>query len=191
MPYRYFTRLKNLEDKGNYLDPYEVAVKLEKAIREHIQDPLLREAYKTAIQHYLQTHPQIPRDQRYLQVILEKERELEEKLKALQHGENKLTNFEIKRIANLYRTLMLLTPHLTLQETKRFYKEFYKDLAERMKIKVGNEELLPVHGPVAEDIATSYSSIRKAPSEERAEIVRREISEFEPLLYITPHIEKR
>ncbi len=179
--------IKNLQDRGNYIDPYHLTQTLTNIIEQHIQDPLLREAYKQAIKHYQETTHQIPRNHEYLEKIMEKERELEEKLKQLTHGERKLTDTEAKRITMLYRTLMLLTPHPTLKETKQFYSQ----LAHKLKIRVGDEEFLPVHGPIAEDVATSYSAIRKAGPEEKEEVIKREIASFEPLFHTTPHIEKK
>jgi hypothetical protein len=178
--------IKNLQDKGNHVDPYQLAQTLTNIIEQHIQDPLLREAYKKTIQHYLQTHTQIPRNTTYLEKIIEKERELEQKLEQLTHENRKLTKLETMRIANLYRMLMLLTPYPTLKETKRFYSQ----LAEKLKIKVENEAFLPVHGPVAEDVASSFAIIRKAKPEEKDEVVRREIASFEPLFQATPHIKE-
>ena len=178
--------IRNLEGKNHYIDPYWITNTLTRIINENIQDPLLRKAYYTTIQHYQQTNHQIPRNQEYLEKIIEKERELEEKLRKLQEGEEKLDELEVKRIGNLYRILMLLTPHPTLEETKRFYNQ----IARQLTVKVGNEEFLPVHGPIAEDLATTYSRIRTAPPEKKEEIVRREIAKYEPVLFITPHIER-
>ncbi|MEB2835908.1 MAG: hypothetical protein GSR80_000759 [Desulfurococcales archaeon] len=179
--------IKNLPASTGHTDPYTIASRLREIIETHIQHPLLRNAYQTAIQHYLQTYYQLPRDEHYLEAIAREERRLEEKLKQLQHGEERLTDPEASRIAMLYRTLMLLTPHPTLEDTKKFYSR----LAGNLKIRVGDEEFLPVHGPVAEDIATSFSAIRKAAPEERDEVARREIASYEPLLYAAPHIEKK
>jgi len=72
---------------------------------------------------------------------------------------------------------MLLTLYFTLSETERFYSQ----PALGLKIRVGNEEFIPVHGPVAEYVATGYVAIRKMESEGKEEIVRREIAGFEPL----------
>ncbi len=179
--------IRNLQDRGNYIDPYEVSERMRQIIETHIQDPLLRRAYLTALQHYQETHHKVPRNSEYLRGIIERERELEEKLRQLREGGERLSELEVRRIAMLYRTLMLLTPHPTLEETKRFYAR----LAQSLKVKVGGEEFLPVHGPIAEDVATSFREIRTAGPEEKEEVVRREIASYEPLLFITPHIEKK
>ncbi|MEB3851057.1 MAG: hypothetical protein LRS49_00550, partial [Desulfurococcales archaeon] len=44
--------------------------------------------------------------------------------------------------------------------------------------------------PIAEDTASAYSAIRKAPPEERNEIARKMIASFEPLFLAAPHVEK-
>ncbi len=179
--------IKDLQDKGSYTDTHEIADKIANIIESHIQDSLLKKAYKEAIMHYTQTHHQPPRDERYLDAVIEKERELEEKLRNVEHEGRKLTDIEVRRIGNLYRILMLLTPHPTLEETKRFYGR----IAHRLKIRVGSEEFLPTHGPVTEDMATSFAAIRKAPPHEKEEIVKREIARFEPLLSTAPHIKEK
>ncbi|BAA79237.2 hypothetical protein APE_0283.1 [Aeropyrum pernix K1] len=178
--------IKNLRDRGNYVDPYHVTETLINIIEQHIQDPLLREAYKRILEHYQRTHGEIPRDLRYLERVVEEERELEEKLKGLERENRKLSEGDIRRTAMLYRTLMLLTPHPSLEDIKRFYSR----LAERLKVKVGEESFLPVHGPVAEDVASSFAAIRRAKPEERERVVRREISGFEPLFHAAPHIKE-
>lgn len=169
------------------MDPHTLTQTLTGTIEQHIQDPLLREAYRQAVQHYRETYHQVPRDQEYLQRIIEKEKELEEKLRQITHQGRRLTDTEVRRIASLYRTLMLLTPHSTLRETKQFYSQ----LAHRLKVRVGGEEFLPVHGPIAEDVATSYAAIRRAKPGEKEGVVRREIARFEPLFHTSPHIEKK
>ena len=178
--------IQNLQDKEASIDPYQITATLNQIIQTHIQDPLLRKAYQTTIQHYQETIYQVPRNHQYLEKIIEKERELEQKLQELEENGEKLRDLEVKRIAMLYRTLMLLTPHPTLKETKQFYNQ----IAQRLKIRVGSEEFLPVHGPIAEDTATSFAAIRKAPPEEKEQVIRREIASFEPLLYAAPHVEK-
>ena len=176
--------IKNLQDRGNYIDPYQLTQTLTNIIEQHIQDPLLREAYKQAIKHYQETHHLIPRSLDYLEKIMEKERELEEKLKQLAHGERKLTELETKRIAALYRTLMLLTPYPTLKETKRFYFQ----LVERIKIRVGNEKFIPVHGPVCSEVASAFQRIVIARQKEKDHVAKMEMAGFEPLFYTTPHL---
>ena len=179
--------IKNLKEKGRYIDSHELSQTLSNIIEQHVHNPLLKRAYIQAIQHFEDTHHQLPRDKNYLKAIIEKEKELEEKLAQLSEGDLKLAPQEIRHITSLYRALMLLTPYPTLTEIQ----QFYKDLTANMKVKVADKEFVPVHGPLAEDIASTFSIIRRKPREERAELISREIAGYEPTLYVVPHIEKK
>ncbi len=87
--------IKSLEDLGNYVESSMVTRRLREIIETNIRDGEMRRAYLEAINYYLQTQPDIPRSKEFLETLLERERELEQRL-----IDTKLPRVEIDRVKN-------------------------------------------------------------------------------------------
>ncbi len=175
----YYT-IRNLQDLGNYVDPSIVARRLREIIETHIQDEDMRKAYLEALNHYVQTQPDIPRNERFLEALLEREKELEQRLTNM-----KLPHVETVRVRSFYRALLLTTAEPSLSDLKRLYSKILPELT----VRIDSEEFIPQHGTVATIVATIFTGIREA-GENVENLARKEASKFESLSYAEPYIEK-
>jgi len=181
-----FHVVRGLEDKGRYLDSHQVAQQVEQAIYAHVRGPLVREAYRAAVEHYALTAPLMPGGEQFLRALEERERELEEKLRRLEYDGEKLGSVEARSALAMYRALTLIAPRPTLGEIR----ELYEQLIPLIRINVGEEGFIPVHGPVGADMTAAFNAIAAAGGEEWRAVAEREMSRLELRLYMSLYLEK-
>ena len=127
---------------------------------------------------YSASHPHTPR---FIRGLIERERELAARLSSLEHEGLRLSGTQIARLLNLYRTLTLLTTHETLADMKRFYERMFS----KRRIRAGDEEFTPVHGPIITSMVDDFRLLREVRDEEEYGRRAEEIAAgYEPLLFI-------